>query len=77
MGVETVKMAFGILCIAWCLGMIAVILVSPWIGREKWAERRSRGLCGRCGYDLTGNVSGVCPECGTAVSSDPNPPPLG
>lgn len=22
------------------------------------------GFCGRCGYDLTGNVSGVCPECG-------------
>ncbi len=21
----------------------------------------------RCGYDLTGNTSGVCPECGTAV----------
>jgi hypothetical protein len=20
--------------------------------------------CARCGYDLTGNVSGVCPECG-------------
>ncbi len=23
------------------------------------------GHCERCGYDLTGNVSGVCPECGT------------
>lgn len=22
--------------------------------------------CQRCGYDLTGNVSGKCPECGTA-----------
>ncbi len=22
------------------------------------------GLCFKCGYDLTGNVSGVCPECG-------------
>jgi len=22
------------------------------------------GCCGRCGYDLTGNVSGVCPDCG-------------
>ncbi len=25
-------------------------------------------LCGNCGYDLTGNTSGRCPECGT-----PNP----
>ncbi len=23
------------------------------------------GHCGNCEYDLTGNVSGVCPECGT------------
>jgi hypothetical protein len=25
------------------------------------------GHCQRCGYNLTGNVSGVCPECGTAI----------
>lgn len=25
------------------------------------------GHCWKCGYDLTGNVSGVCPECGTKV----------
>ena len=24
------------------------------------------GFCG-CGYDLTGNVSGVCPECGIRI----------
>jgi uncharacterized RDD family membrane protein YckC len=24
-------------------------------------------LCVSCGYDLTGNISGVCPECGVAV----------
>jgi len=22
------------------------------------------GVCGRCGYDLTGNTSGICPERG-------------
>ena len=27
-------------------------------------RRVKRGLCEWCGYDLTGNVSGVCPECG-------------
>ena len=26
--------------------------------------RRKRSLCVKCAYNLTGNVSGVCPECG-------------
>ena len=31
-------------------------------------KRRERlGLCPSCGYDLTGNVSGTCPECGRPV----------
>ncbi len=24
-------------------------------------------VCRQCGYDLTGNVSGICPECGTPL----------
>jgi hypothetical protein len=32
------------------------------------AKRASAGHCARCGYDLTGNVSGICPECGHAIS---------
>jgi len=35
------------------------------------AWRRERPLppdhCQKCGYDLTGNVSGVCPECGEDI----------
>ena len=27
-------------------------------------RRREKGCCLKCGYNLTGNVSGVCPECG-------------
>ncbi len=30
-------------------------------------RRRKRALCGACGYDLTRNESGVCPECSTEV----------
>ncbi len=30
------------------------------------------GHCKNCGYNLTGNVSGICPECGT-----PAMPPKG
>jgi hypothetical protein len=32
--------------------------------RRKQGRRRKGGLCGRCGHDLRGNVSGRCPECG-------------
>jgi len=33
--------------------------------RERRLRRRlSHGCCTACGYDLTGNTSGVCPECG-------------
>lgn len=33
---------------------------------RRWL-RKHRGLCVKCGYDLTGNVSAVCPECGTGI----------
>lgn len=32
--------------------------------------RCRRGLCVRCGYNLAGNISGVCPECGTASKKE-------
>jgi hypothetical protein len=35
---------------------------------RRWRRPRSHSpQCDKCGYNLTGNVSGVCPECGTAV----------
>jgi len=30
-------------------------------------DRRRPGVCTECGYDLTGNVSGKCPECGQVI----------
>ena len=32
--------------------------------RRRVRRRRAAGLCAACGYSLTANVSGVCPECG-------------
>lgn len=34
--------------------------------RRVWRVRR--GCCISCGYDLTGNVSGVCSECGAELA---------
>ena len=35
----------------------------PW---RRWRRHR-KGLCLKCGYNLEGNVSGVCSECGEAT----------
>ena len=35
-------------------------------------KRHAHNLCYACGYNLTGNVSGVCPECGTKIRQKPD-----
>ena len=40
-----------------------------------WRTRRYRaGRCQNCGYDLTGNTSGICSECGTPCPDHVAPP---
>ena len=50
-----------------------LIAAGDWVAverpRERLRRRRRLGLCGRCGYDLHGNVSRVCPECGAAAGA--------
>lgn len=50
---------------------ITALVWSPWLHR-RWLIRRRPppGHCVSCGYDLTGNVSGRCPECGASVAED-------
>ena len=38
---------------------------------RRWKKLVSPLDCIECGYNLTGNGSGVCPECGTPVQSKP------
>jgi hypothetical protein len=51
--------------------LLVLFAVYPLVGFTRGPVRRwqrsRKGLCLQCGYDLTGNVSGVCPECGEAV----------
>lgn len=42
-------------------------------GRQK--RRRERSLCIHCAYDLTGNTSGLCPECGHPIIPPSAPEP--
>jgi len=52
-----------------------VVLCSPYPavafirGPFRRSRRRKKGLCLKCGYNLTGNVSGICPECGERIGS--------
>ncbi len=61
--------------------ILAFTLIKGWRAGDRWANTRvvwkkhinrlpfdPRGiLCLVCGYNLTGNVSGRCPECGTPI----------
>jgi hypothetical protein len=54
-----------ILILLWCPAIYA------WLKGRRQNRRNKRialGLCLDCGYDLTGNVSGTCPECGGKVA---------
>jgi hypothetical protein len=52
--------------------LVAALLLAPVLApivvrRAVRARRAKKGRCANCGYNLTGNVSGRCPECGTFV----------
>jgi hypothetical protein len=49
-----------------CVQVLMAVAVRRSVRRRVRKELSERGLpvCAACGYDLTGNVSGTCPECG-------------
>ena len=53
------------------LAALPLLLVSGlWIHSYRKTRRRYLNVgCLRCGYNLTGNDSGVCPECGKTVEN--------
>ncbi|MCH7840212.1 MAG: hypothetical protein IID38_08260 [Planctomycetes bacterium] len=52
-----------------CLPLIYPLLLMAIPSALLWRRHRLTlpGHCSQCSYNLTGNVSGVCPECGTPV----------
>ena len=48
-----------------CVAIAIPTFILWWRGR-----RHPPGHCQRCGYDLTGNVTGVCSECEEPISTE-------
>ena len=48
---------------------LIAIVVMMLVHRQGDAKAHRDAICDRCGYNLTGNVSGVCPECGLRIRS--------
>ncbi len=91
---EAIAAGLGLLCSSLWRGMIGVVFgpffiinglavlggieVSRRLYKSKIPHEEPR--CEACGYNLTGNVSGVCPECGSAIvdaSDEPAKRPKG
>ena len=52
------------------LPFVSLVLLTAilfWVDRQRWPK----GHCQACGYDLTANTSGICPECGTPQDDQP------
>jgi hypothetical protein len=56
-------LAMAVVVIVFCVCGTTVFIRTLW--------RQRQGLCLYCGYDLRGNRSGVCPECGRVVILPP------
>lgn len=66
LGIHELTLAGVLLGFAMLLSyLIGRLLVVPLAWRAV-----PEGLCD-CGYDLTGNISGICPECGERVPKEP------
>ena len=63
--------AFGVCCV---LVLRAIVYKPMQQAIRRALHERGLPVCRPCGYNLTGNVSGVCPECGTPIEK-PEPKP--
>ena len=58
----------------WQVAIGLALVPAAWFirsdSRRRARRRQPRCLCTNCGYNLTANASGVCPECGAAVTNE-------
>ena len=67
---KSASMVLPFWLLAACFGLLPAFAVGAFAKRR---IRKYRGGCAKCGYNLTGNTSGVCPECGAEVISHATP----
>lgn len=58
-------LASTVLMVLNATGLIVLVVACQILITSRRATRYPPGHCQTCGYNLTGNVSGICPECGT------------
>ncbi|MHC4444556.1 MAG: hypothetical protein ACYTA5_18315 [Planctomycetota bacterium] len=51
----------------WLLLVVSLVYPATFIiyTRSRKNYRKKKGVCLKCGYNLFGNVTNICPECGT------------
>ena len=68
-------LAFGVLDWRVFILVYGICLLGVWTTAEylraRQPERYTGRSCPHCGYSMTGNTSGVCPECGNKISTGP------
>jgi hypothetical protein len=56
---------------AWFFGLVLVAVSAVAIGStRRIPQGDATPACQECGYNLTGNISGICPECGMTVPQE-------
>ncbi len=62
---------WGYLCLLTVFGIPILLVVIFWTMERIGflPQRHAAGACRNCGYNLTGNVSGRCPECGRSIDA--------
>ena len=49
----------------------ALLALMEWFRSLRSANIKQKDLCTQCSYNLTGNTTGTCPECGHVIEKSP------